>query len=139
MRKLLLMFIALTAMTFLSPARSQQNHSGMVDPSNANNPKSVATQYLKAMIGGNVKEMLSYDIDYVQANATQKQEMEEEYGEMLSNFKGAKFKVGAQRTDPEGYYDAIVDAEITLPNGQSMGSPIPFKKVNGKWYIKASS
>lgn len=100
---------------------------------------SIARKFLTAMVNGDVKTMLSYDIDYVKANAEKKAKLESEYTDYVTKTKGATFTLGEQKADPEGFYAAFVDAVVTMTDGSTQSVSIPFVKENGKLYIQLSS
>jgi hypothetical protein len=116
-----------------------QGLSALFGQQDENGPKAILRKCMTAMANGDVKTMLSYDIDYVKADAAAKARQEAGYAKQLEKLKGSTFTIGEQKEDPSGNYNAIVDVVVKTPDGQTIPSPVPLVKVNGKWFIKLSS
>ena len=113
--------------------------STLFGKNNETEPVAISRKFLTAMVNGDVKAMLSYDIDYTKADAAGKAKQEGEYDELLKKMKGATFTIGQQKADPNGHYFALVDVVVTMKDGSAQNFSIPFVKENGKLYIQMSS
>jgi hypothetical protein len=159
MKKSIVLLLVTVALLMVFP--QQTNAQSLKNDSIAYDAKSVATQYLSGMVSGDVKKMLSYDIDYARSNAEERQQMEESFKEYVSHFKGATFTVGNPKYEEENipvghpkyelatklrqkfgsdrWYNDYIDVVITLSNGEKIAASLNFYRWNGKWYIQSGS